>query len=249
MAPPRAMSKEGKLSAPRLMTTRRQGGKLSRRRATGSESGQTLEPEANVAQRGSAQSDEQLLPTEPASVSASLADLIQHAVTREGRKALTTQQDSPHVYGSQRGEGQAPLPCDHPHIPSILIGLPPPGERQPGGFDDTCEQQSEHFNSTAQGRPIIPDSFPLGAKVTDVTKQNIWANEHIDLRQLLKPTTSNNGDQFHLSMTSVSGVPSLCLFQAPKHYLNRPIECCLHGVHANLFLKISIGGESHTEIL
>ena len=141
---------EGEAASPSPNDDKEAGEKVVARSGDGKRKRQTLEPEVIVAQSGSAQSDEQLPPTEPASVSASLADLIQQAVTSEVQKALNSQQDSPHVDGGQRVEGQVPLPCDHAHNTSIPIGLPPPGDRQPGGFDATCDQQNQsvHGEST-----------------------------------------------------------------------------------------------------
>ena len=59
-------------------------------------------------------------------------------------------------------------------------------------------------------------SFPLDARIPDTIKHKIWANEFIDLNQLIKPSTH---DSFNITMSSDAGVPSLCLL--PK--INRSI--------------------------
>ena len=224
MAPPRTASKLGKLPAPRRPVTRRMGARTPQRGVSGpvathSETGQSTSA-SDVTTSGYGQTDAAAsypgADARPLSavVTTSIVELIKQTVSDELRSALHSMQETQLGTGSQRVEGQEPLPCDLP-LPSVSFETPPTDSPQrmqstwalDGGEHDiiSCD------NSTmqAQGEHAIPDSFPIDARVTDSLKQNIWSNEFIELSQLLKG--NSEPEHFNITMSSGSGVPSLCL--------------------------------------
>ena len=224
MAPPRTASKRGKLPAPRRPVTRRMGARTPQRGVSGpvatrSETGQCTSA-SNVTTSGHGQTDAAasypVADERPLSavVTTSIVELIKQTVSDELRSALLSMQETQLGTGSQRVEGQEPLPCDLP-LPSVSFETPPTDSPQlmqstwalDGGEHDiiSCD------NSTMQapGEHAIPDSFPIDAHVTDSLKQKIWSNEFIELSQLLKG--NSEPEHFNITMSSGSGVPSLCL--------------------------------------
>ena len=59
----------------------------------------------------------------------------------------------------------------------------------------------------------LSSSFPIDIRVPDSVKQKIWANEYVELSQLLKP---QEWDQYDISMSNINNGPSLCL--KPKRH-------------------------------
>ena len=134
MAPPRTASKRGKLPAPRRPVTRRMGARTPQRGVSGpvatrSETGQSTSA-SDVTTSGHGQTDAAAsypgADERPLSavVTTSIVELIKQTVSDELRSALLSMQETQLGTGSQRVEGQEPLPCDLP-LPSVSFETPP----------------------------------------------------------------------------------------------------------------------------
>ena len=87
-------------------------------------SGQRLTEAASCSYPGAAESPLS------AEVTTSIVELIKQTVRQELRSALNSMQETQLGAGSQRVEGQGPLPCHLPP-PSVSFEIPPPERPQP----------------------------------------------------------------------------------------------------------------------
>ena len=140
MAPPLTVSKKGKMPAPQRPVTRRMSAKTPQQGVSGSvvtssESGQsTSATDATTSGRRLTEAascypgaGESPLSAE---VTTSIVELIKQTVNHELRSALNSMQETQLGAGSQRVEGQGPIPCDLPP-PSVSFEIPPPDSPQP----------------------------------------------------------------------------------------------------------------------
>ena len=123
-----------------------------------------------------------------ARVTDSLADVIKLSV----QQALMNHQPSYHlpVASTSGVEGQELRPC---MVDTALGIVESKGqELQPSGI---------HSNISTS----VASSIPLDALIPDSIKQKIWANEYVDLAQLLKPSDLG---QYSLALTTGTGAPA-----------------------------------------
>ena len=114
---------------------------------------------------------------------------------------------------------------------AAAVGTPPPNEAPVAqvspsddntlGFpaltvhaDNLGTSSGLNINVRAQSRALpLAAPFPLDARVPKGIKQQIWADEYVDMALLLKP---NEADQFDLSLSNPTSGPALCLVPKKK---------------------------------
>ena len=126
-----------------------------------------------------------------ARVTDSLADVIKLSVQQALSNHLPSYQLP--VASTSGVEGQEPRPC----LVDTALGIVETEgqEPQPSGI---------HANLSTS----VASSIALDAVIPDSIKQKIWANEYVDLVQLLKPS---DWGQYSLALTTGTGAPALCL--------------------------------------